>query len=158
MSESFRAAAGRKVVSTSSATVLGAVSHLLVHAGERRVCGLVVGKGRKARIVDWAHLTGFGPDAVMVADEAALREPANDDEHAAADGKLDLVGRRALSELGTELGTVDDVVFDSANGALDHLVVAGQAWAAQALLGSGSYAVVFAAGAPTTAPSLDPHS
>lgn len=146
MSESFRAAAGRKVVSTASANVLGTVSHLLVHAGQRRVIGLVVGKGRKARLVDWAHLTGFGPDAVMVVDDAALREPGDDLERAAADGKLDLLGKRALSELGTEIGTVDDAVFDGASGAIDHLVVGGEAWAPQALLGSGSYAVVFAAG------------
>jgi len=30
---------------------------------------VVVGKRRKARLIDWQDLSGFGPDAIMVADE-----------------------------------------------------------------------------------------
>ena len=76
MSESFRRSAGRKVLSRSSAKELGAVSHLLVDAQQRRIAAVVVGRGKKAQLVDWARLSGFGPDAVMVVDEGALRPPA----------------------------------------------------------------------------------
>ncbi len=69
MSESFQSSAGRKVVSRSSAKELGSVSHLIVDARQRRVVAVVIGRGKKAQLIDWAQLSGFGPDAVMVGDE-----------------------------------------------------------------------------------------
>jgi sporulation protein YlmC with PRC-barrel domain len=78
----------------------------------------------------------------MVVDEGALRPPADDRERSAADGKLELVGRRALSERGNELGTIDDVTFDADTGALVDLVIGERSVPAGSLLGSGSYAVV----------------
>jgi len=144
MSDSFRQARGRKVVSRATAQALGTVGHLLIDAG--RIVAVVVGQGRKAQLVDWAGVSGFGPDAVMVADEAALRPPADDRERAAADGKLEIVGVRALTELGTGLGTVDDVTFDPQSGALESLRVGDREIPAAALLGVGSYAAVIEGG------------
>ncbi len=145
MTDSFRQAAGRKVVSRASAEELGRIDQLVLDAPARRVRALLVGRGRKARLVDWDDVSGFGPDAVMVADDAAVREPADEWERVAADGKLAVVGARALSERGNELGRVDDVTFDPGTGVVDAIVVGGRAVPATALLGSGSYAVVFAA-------------
>ena len=142
MNDSFRQAAGRKVVSRASAQDLGAVAHLLVDAQRRQVAAVVIGRGKKARLVDWSAITGFGPDAVMVGDEGALRPPADDRERDAADGKLELVGQRALTERGNGIGTLDDVTFDSQTGALQTLRVGDRELPAGALLGSGSYAVV----------------
>lgn len=151
MTERFSAATGRKVVSRASADELGTVSHLVVDARARRITAVVVGKGRRARLVEWEHLTGFGPDAIMVVDEQALREAVDDRERAALEGKLGLIGKRALGELGTELGTVDDVVFDPEQGTIDHLVVGDREVRAGAMLGSGSYAVVLAQAEPPAA-------
>ena len=67
--------------------------------------------------VEWV-----GPDAVMVVDEGALRMPADDRERAATEGKLELVGKRALSERGTELGELDDVT-STPNRNLQELVI-----------------------------------
>lgn len=142
MSDSFRQAAGRKVVSRASAQELGTVAHLLVDAERRRVAAVIVGRGRRAQLVDWSAVSGFGPDAVMVSDEGALRPPADERERAAVDGKLDLVGKRALTERGNELGTLGDVTFDPRTGALESLVVGDREVPAGALLGSGSYAAV----------------
>ncbi len=142
MSDSFRQSHGRKVVSRASAHELGTVGHLLIDAGRQQVAAVVVGHGKKAVLVDWSALSGFGPDAVMVTDEASLRPPADDRERAAADGKLDIVGIRALTEHGNALGTVDDVTFDPQSGALEMLVVGGREVPAAALLGVGSYAAV----------------
>ena len=69
MSDTFTAAVGRKVVSRASATEVGSLSRLVVDVDTRQVTAFVVGKGRKTRIVDWAALSGFGSDAVMVADD-----------------------------------------------------------------------------------------
>jgi sporulation protein YlmC with PRC-barrel domain len=142
VSESFRRSTDRKVVSRASAKELGAVSHLLVDAQRRQIAAVVIGRGRNAHLVDWAQVTGFGPDAVMVGDEAALRAPADDRERAAAAGELELVGQRALSERGNELGKLDDVTFDPDTGALQDLVIGERRVPAGSLLGNGSYAAV----------------
>ena len=100
MSERFAAASGRKVVSRTSAEELGKLAHIVIDAKRRQVTSLVVGKGRKALLIAWDQVSGFGPDAVMIADETALHEPRGDREHADADGKRELVGKRTLSDAG----------------------------------------------------------
>ncbi len=142
MSESFRDSIGRKVMSRASANEVGSVGHLLVDAQQRRVAAVVIGHGKKAQLVDWAQLSGFGPDAVMVVDEAALRAPADDRERAATEGNLDLVGKRALSERGNQLGQLDDVTFNEDTGALEDLLIGDRRVPAGSLLGNGSYAAV----------------
>jgi uncharacterized protein YrrD len=142
MSESFRNSIGRKVVSRTSAQELGTVNHLLVDGRRRQVASIVIGRGKKAQFVDWAQVTGFGPDAVMVTDESSLRSPADDRERSASEGKLDLLDKRTLSELGNELGQIDDVTFDADSGALEDLVIGDRRLPAGSLLGSGSYAAV----------------
>lgn len=142
MSERLSATRGRKVVSRASAEHLGTVSHLVLDARRRAVSLVVVGKRRGARVVAWEDLSGFGTDAVMVRDEAALREPADERERAAARGRLEAVGRRVLSELGNDLGHVEEVLFDPATGAVEAIVVEGAERAGEALLGLGSYALV----------------
>ena len=142
MSDSFRQANGRKVVSRATARDLGTVSHLLVDADERRITAVIVGRGKKARLVDWAQVSGFGPDAVMVADEAAMRAAVDDRERAGVDGELEMVGKRALTEQGNEVGTVDDVTFDSSTGAMETLRIGELEIPTGSLLGSGPYAVV----------------
>lgn len=142
MSDSFKRSDGRKVISRASAQEIGSVAHLVVDPERRTVSALVLGKGKRAELVDWDHITGFGPDAVLIADEAARRPPADDRERAAASGAHELVGKRALSDAGTEIGTIDDVAFDPATGALDHFLIGNREIPASALLGNGSYAAV----------------
>ena len=140
--DSFRQANERKVVSRASARDLGTVSHLLVDAGRRRIAAIVIGRGKRARLVEWEQLSSFGPDAIMVADEGSLRPPGDDRERAGADGKLEMVGKRALTERGNDLGTIDDVTFDAETGALEFLRIGDRDVPSGALLGSGPYAVV----------------
>jgi sporulation protein YlmC with PRC-barrel domain len=78
----------------------------------------------------------------MVVDEGALRPPSDDRERAAAAGHLELVGKRALSERGNELGKLDDVTFDADTGVLEDLLIGARRVHAGSLLGSGSYAAV----------------
>ena len=151
MSERFAAAIGRKVISRSSAEELGPLTHLVVDVPGRRVSRLVVGKGRKARVVDWGRVSGFGPDAVILDGDDALRAPA-DGERGLVRGDLDMVGRRALSERGNEVGTIDDVIFDPASGEILTVVVGAREHPASALLGAGSYAVVLSAAADEPPP------
>jgi sporulation protein YlmC with PRC-barrel domain len=142
MSDRFTAAQGRKVVSRASADELGTVSRLVLDPGNRRIGLVVIGKRRKARVVSWEDLSGFGADAVMVGQDDALREPQNDREQAAAKGQLELLGKRVLSDLGNDLGEIDDIVFDPDSGVLESLVIGEHEQPAQLLLGAGSYAVI----------------
>ena len=142
MRERFAAVSGRKVVSRTSAEELGSVAHLVVDAKRRQVASLVVGKGRNALLIDWDQVSGFGPDTVMLADESALHEPRDDDEHDAASGKLEFTGKRALSVTGDALGTVTDVVFDADTGAIEGIVIDGRDVPPASLRGAGSFAVI----------------
>jgi sporulation protein YlmC with PRC-barrel domain len=142
MSETFRGAVGRKAVSRASAEELGNVSRVVVDVEHKAVAALVLGKGRKARLVDWEALSGFGPDAVMVADDGALRSPADDADKAAVSGAFELVGKRALSDRGNEIGKIEDVTFDPATGKLELVIAGGQERPAEDMLASGSYAAV----------------
>lgn len=142
MSESFRSALGRRVVSRSTAHELGTVAHLLVAVDCQRVTSVIIGRGKKAQLIDWDQLSGFGADAVVVIDEATLRPPADDRDRQAVNGKVELLGARTLTEAGNQIGIVDDVTFDPSSGALEALLVGADQVAATAVLGAGSYAVV----------------
>ncbi|MGP0101417.1 MAG: PRC-barrel domain-containing protein [Solirubrobacteraceae bacterium] len=143
MSDSFTAVSGRKVVSQKSAEELGDVAHIVIDVKRRKVASLIVGKGRKALVLDWDQVSGLGPDAVMVADESALHAPRDDHENAAADGKLELIGKRALNDVGNDLGELSDVRFDPKTGIIESLVLGEREEAAASLLGAGSYAAIF---------------
>lgn len=134
-------------MSRTSAEQLGELSHVVVDVNLRRAAFLVVGKRRKALLVAWEHVSGFGPDAIMVTDEGALYAPRDDRERAAAEGNLELVGRRALSDMGNDLGEVTDVVFDPASGLIETIVLGDREEPAASLLGAGSFAAIIRAAA-----------
>jgi len=142
MSESYRLAMGRRIVSRTSAEDLGPLTHLLIDLPGARVVAVGLGTGKKARLIDWSGLSGFGPDAIMVADEDAIRGPVHERERDALDGKLDPIGRRILTELGSELGIIVDVTFDPDTGIVEQLQMADRSIPAASSLGSGTYAVV----------------
>ncbi|MGO9976313.1 MAG: PRC-barrel domain-containing protein [Solirubrobacteraceae bacterium] len=155
MSERFAAASGRNVVSRASAEEIGTLAHIVVDVKQRTVASLVVGKGRKAGLVAWEHVSGFGPDAVMIADESALQAPRDDREHDATTGKLDVVGKRALSDMGNDLGTVTDVVFAPETGAIESIVIGDREEPASSLLGAGSFAVILRESTRSATPAGD---
>ena len=141
---SLRDCVGRPVMSRATAENLGRVSHVVIDVGNGTARALVVGSGKKAQVVDWTALSGFGPDAVMVGDEASLRSPAGELEEAVAAGRRDLVGARALSTEGVALGAVTDGDLDPETGRLLQVRVGDMVFDAGSLVGMGSYAVVLA--------------
>jgi len=143
MSDSFTALSGRKVVSQASAEELGDVARIVIDVKRHRVASLIVGKGRKALVLDWGQVRGLGPDAVMVAEESALHAPRDDHENAAVDGKLELIGKRALNDIGNDLGEISDVRFDPNTGIIESLVLGEREETPASLLGAGSYAAIF---------------
>lgn len=139
----FSQARKHEVVNTATATRVARVEGFVVRPGPARVALLRLGKVSGAgTLLAWDDLQGFGPDAVTVADDAALRPPRDALEQRAEDKELEVVGKRVLTERGTDLGTVTDVDFDPVTGAVTTLLTTAEAIAGERLIGLGSYAVV----------------
>jgi uncharacterized protein YrrD len=137
---------GRPVVSRESAETLGELKHVIVDVGARRISALHVAGGRRnARLVDWSAIVGFGPDGIVVRDDAAARPPADDREAAVAAGRLDLDGRLVLSDGGDALGAVTDVEFDEATGDVRAMMAGEDRLEAARLRAIGPYCVIVSA-------------
>lgn len=135
-------AEGTPVLSRDDAERLGSVRRLLVDVPARCVTALHIdGRKRKALLVDWDALTGFGPDAAVVRARDTLRGPA-DDELAFVSGDLDWLGRRVLTDLGDGAGTVRDLEFDESTGALRSLETDTGTYPAEAVVTLGPYCVI----------------
>lgn len=77
--------------------------------------GLLSGPLKQA--LAWSSVMALGPDAVMIRDEDVLEPAANVLDRSAATGGSggDVLGSQVLTDTGTELGTVVDVVLEVAD-------------------------------------------
>ncbi|MGH3916887.1 MAG: PRC-barrel domain-containing protein, partial [Pseudonocardiaceae bacterium] len=141
----FSQARKHDVVNTASATRVARVDGFVVRPGPARVALLRLGKVSGAgTLLAWEDLQGFGPDAATIVDDAVLR-PARDELERRAENKdLEILGKRILTERGTDLGTVTDVDFDPETGAVIALITTAETIAGDRLIGLGGYAVVIA--------------
>lgn len=138
-------AAGRPVVSRASAETVGDLKHVVVDVAARRITALhVAGRRKKARLVDWERITGFGPDGIVIEGEESARGTADALERAVVAGDLDLDGRLVLSEAGDSLGALQDILFDESDGAIGAVVVGGAEHDGGLLRAIGPYCVILA--------------
>jgi sporulation protein YlmC with PRC-barrel domain len=137
---SLRGAIGKPVILRETAEQVGDVHFFAVNAADRQVTALVVAKGRRSSVIDWAQIQSVGPDAVIV---EGTREPTSDDDRAVS-GALHPIEKRVLSDRGNELGTTADIEIDD-GGSIQTLHVADQVVDGTRLRGVGSYAVVVTA-------------
>lgn len=139
----FAEAEHTPVYSKSSADEIGRVIRYVVTPSEHTVAALQVG-GRKSKalLADWAHVVGFGPDAVVIDDEEHLRHPESDYEQRVAAGDLDLRGRRVLTDTGYEIGALVDVEFDESTGDVTMLETDRTSADGSGLMAIGPYAVI----------------
>jgi uncharacterized protein YrrD len=139
----FSQARKRDVVNTATATRVARVNGFIVLPGPARVALLRLGKVRGAgTLLAWDDVQGFGPDAVTVATDAVIRPARDELEQRAEDGDLEILGKRVLTEQGTELGAITDVDFDPETGAVTTLITKTETLAGERLIGLGGYAVV----------------
>jgi len=139
----FSQARKRAVVNTATATRVARVDGFVVLPGPARVALLRLGKVSGAgTLLSWGDVQGFGPDAVTVATDAVIRPARDSLEQRAEDNDLEILGKRVLSEQGTELGTITDVDFDPETGAVTSLITKTEIIAGQRLIGLGGYAAV----------------
>lgn len=139
----FSQARKRDVVNTATATKVARVDGFVVLPGPARVALLRLGKVSGAgTLLAWDDVQGFGPDAVTVADDGVLRPARDELERRAENQELEILGKRVLTERGTDLGTVTDVDFDPETGAVITLLTKSEHIAGDRLIGLGGYAVV----------------
>lgn len=138
----FSEAAGRKVVSTDTATSIGVVADYVVDPTLPGVVALTLVKtAGPGTTLPWPGITAFGADAVTVSTAVAVVPP---DAHLVelAGESHALLGKRVLSTAGVALGSVLDVDFDPVSGRLAALLMEDGPIDAARLLGVGSYAAI----------------
>ncbi len=98
--------------------------------------------GPMKRSLAWPRVSALGADAVMIEDESALEPPEAVLDASAASGGSggNVLGSRVLTDAGTDLGAVVDVVIeiDEAQGGAAKCDVVGYEVEASAALTSGS--------------------
>ncbi|KAB7739391.1 hypothetical protein GA707_20370 [Nostocoides sp. F2B08] len=138
----FSSAKGHKVVDISSAETVGTVSGFLLEPSTHSIVALRVKKTKTGEVIRWRDITAFGSEAVTVP-RAGVVTDIDAELEALGDKARELVKKRVLTSTGDELGTVKDVDFDPATGALTaFLLDSAPDVAADRLIGVGSYAVV----------------
>lgn len=107
--------------------VVGRVHDLLFSGPGDRVIGLLLegGAWRRRHLIPYEEVGAIGPAAVM------LRQPvvlcANDGQRLARlrRAHAPVIGLRVLTRDGRDLGTVDDVCFDPADGRVQGYLISG---------------------------------
>ena len=144
----FTQVTGRKVVSTGTAETVGQVAGLVVDPQSHSIVAVGLKETHHGDTVLWNDITAFGTDAVTVVGHEVI-VAANDVVKELAGKTHDLLGKRVLNTRGEDLGTLQDVRFDSASGAVETLLLAGRDVAGSLLIGIGSYAVIVQGGLRT---------
>ena len=120
-----RELAGLAVVTLTGGEKLGRIDDIVFRVATGQITGFLVDRGgllSKARFLAAGQVQGLGADAMTITREDALTEiaPANADEPAAKT----LEGRPILNQAGTMLGKIADVVVDTENLTIPHLLLA----------------------------------
>ncbi|MFE9427407.1 PRC-barrel domain-containing protein [Kitasatospora sp. NPDC006697] len=145
----FTETTGHPVVSATEATTVGVVAGFVLDPTGGRVAALRLRKtSGVGNLLAWSRIHAVGPDAVIVRPDEA--PPADDEEAAAAldtlaDKHREPLGKRVLTELGEEAGTVTDLDFDPETGEVLTLYTTAGEVAGHRTIGLGGYALVIGA-------------
>jgi uncharacterized protein YrrD len=140
----------KRPVVTMAGEDVAQVKDIVYAAGGGAVGGFTLaGRGLFAgplkQSLAWSAVTALGSDAVMIADESVLEPTQSLLDASAASGGTggDVLGSQVLTDTGTDLGTVIDVVLevgDTAGGACD--VVGYEIEASEALGTKGTKVLI----------------
>ena len=137
---------GHPLVSRATAENVGQLNDAVIDVDGRAVVAWQIGKGRKATVVENAHLTGIGQAAAMLDEESSLRAAESVDEVATLKGQRSVIKARVLSDAGDVLGVVEDLEIDPDSGQILVVRTSGGDVEPDRMRGFGSYALVVAAG------------
>ncbi|MEU3414194.1 MULTISPECIES: PRC-barrel domain-containing protein [unclassified Streptomyces] len=134
----FTQAQGLPVITADEAEPLGRVESLTIDAHTGSIaCLRLSGAPKHLSTIAWHAIEAVGRDAVIVRSRTAT-----DVGHSSLPAHQEALGRRVLTEHGSEHGTVKDIAFDNTTGRIHTLYTALGDISGDRLLGVGSYAVV----------------
>ncbi|GGO48814.1 PRC-barrel domain-containing protein [Streptomyces lasiicapitis] len=139
---------GRSVVDAAGAARLGTVDGLVLDASHdpgrshSRIAALCLRDAKtEDEVIAWADIHAVGPDAVIVTADRPVSLGTADSP--AASESQSLLGKRLLTDLGHDIGTLDDLTFDTGTGRVERLTSSrGEQLAGERLIGIGTYALV----------------
>lgn len=133
------------VMSTTEAITVGKLAGYVIDPGNSSIAGILLKKTEvDGNALPWASLKAFGRDAITVESSEVIT--VVDGRLAELSGKkLDIMGKRVLTDAGVELGNVVDVDFDAATGSITAVLTDTEEIAGSRLIGLGTYALVVAA-------------
>jgi sporulation protein YlmC with PRC-barrel domain len=79
---------------------------------------------------------------VIIDHSASGHESRDEPEQRTANRELDLLDKRVLTDIGDELGTLEDIDFDPSDGHLERLTINDENLDPARLLGIGAYAII----------------
>ncbi len=106
----------RRPVVTLGGEIVARVKDVVLDGRAGRISGFTLSglgllSGPLRQALPWEAVTGLGPDAVMIQDETAFQDLDEVAEPKEAAGG-DVLGARVLTDSGTDLGQVADVVIE----------------------------------------------
>jgi uncharacterized protein YrrD len=101
---------------------IGEVRDVLYDAQAGRILGFTLNKrgrfaGRMKEVLNREQIHALGPAAVMVPADITL-SPASASDPARRDARGDVIADRVMTDSGVQVGTVTDVVIDTATGSV----------------------------------------
>lgn len=131
-------------VTDSDGECVGRVDRYVVHPTEQRIGSIRLDNvPDMLRYLSWRNIETFG-EVVTVASAAVLRLPDGPREERIR-RDFGMLTKCVLTDTGHELGRIEDVAFDPADGSLDALLLEdGRTVAGERVLGVGPHAVVVA--------------
>lgn len=143
MSETFNSSDGRLVVAVDTAETIGEIKGFVVDPTASRIESVhISGRGKRAEVIPWASIRSFGPDRVMADLADAAEQVSSEHETQAVKGKIVARKTRVLTTHGFELGTVEDVMFDTATGQLTGVLTTEGHLDGSRFRSLGSYALI----------------
>ena len=108
---------GRPVVTLDTAEDIAEIRDVVFSYAEACVVGFTLNKrgflGSPLKdVLPWSRVGALGPDAVMIAGRDALASHDAEMREASGAGDRDVVGATVMTEEGTALGTVVDVIVE----------------------------------------------
>jgi uncharacterized protein YrrD len=141
--DTFRNVEGRTVIASGTAESIGSVKGFVLDAGGRTIEAIHIdGHGKRAIILTWPMVEAFGADAVMAVAGAEPTTIDNVHQKEAIKGDVSMLDSRVLTVDGREIGTVEDVEFDTGSGAVVRVSTDHGPVEADRLRSLGSYALV----------------
>jgi sporulation protein YlmC with PRC-barrel domain len=131
---------GYPVLSTTDARELGRIDTVVIDPQSGLVTSYRLSGGNW--LIPAEDAASLGADALMVDNAEVIVEPRDDVESRAVEHNLQIIGERALSDHGDELGTVADLEFDPETQEIESLSIGSRTVPGADLIGIGTYAVV----------------